>query len=46
MIMLRLIPTSVHTIEDVDYTVKAFTKIKENLDKGKYSGAMASMVIK
>ncbi len=46
MIMLRLIPTSVHTIEDVDYTVKAFTEIKENLDKGKYSGAMASMVIK
>jgi glycine C-acetyltransferase len=46
MIMLRLIPTSVHTIEDVDYTVKAFTEIKKNLDAGKYSGAMASMVIK
>ncbi len=45
-IMLRLIPTAVHSMEDVDYTVKAFTEIKKNLDEGKYSGAMASMVIK
>ena len=45
-IMLRLIPTAVHSMEDVDYTVKAFTEIKKNLDEGKYSGEMASMVIK
>ena len=36
VILLRLIPTAVHTIEDVEYTVKAFEKIKENLAAGKY----------
>ena len=45
-IMLRLIPTAMHTLEDVEYTVQAFTEIKKNLDKGKYSsGKFASMVI-
>ncbi len=43
-ILLRLIPTAVHTLEDVEYTIKCFTKIKENLDAGKYSdGKMAEM---
>jgi glycine C-acetyltransferase len=37
IILLRLIPTSVHSLEDVDYTIKAFTEIKEKLDKGVYS---------
>ncbi len=37
LIMLRLIPTAVHSYEDVDYTIDAFTKIKQNLDDGKYS---------
>lgn len=37
VILIRLIPTAKHTLEDVDYTVKAFSKIKENLDNGKYS---------
>jgi glycine C-acetyltransferase len=36
-IMLRLIPTAVHTLEDVDYTIQAFLKIKEKLDNGEYS---------
>lgn len=36
IIMLRLIPTSVHTLEDVRYTIEAFGKIKTNLKEGKY----------
>ena len=37
VIMLRLIPTAIHTIENVNYTINAFTKIQENLAAGKYS---------
>lgn len=36
-IMLRLIPTAIHTLEDVDYTIQAFLKIKEKLDSGEYT---------
>lgn len=36
-ILLRIIPTAVHTIEDVEYTIKAFTEIRKKLDEGKYS---------
>jgi glycine C-acetyltransferase len=37
VIMLRLIPTAAHTLEDVRYTIDAFSVIKERLDAGKYS---------
>jgi glycine C-acetyltransferase len=37
VIMLRLIPTAVHTLEDVRYTIDSFSEIKKNLDAGKYS---------
>ncbi|MCK5079825.1 MAG: aminotransferase class I/II-fold pyridoxal phosphate-dependent enzyme [Bacteroidales bacterium] len=37
VLILRLIPTAVHTLEDVKYTVDAFTVIKERLEKGVYS---------
>lgn len=36
VIMLRLIPTSVHTLEDVEYTIKTFKIVKEKLDNGEY----------
>lgn len=36
VIMLRLIPTAVHTLEDVEYTIKSFSAIKKNLEDGKY----------
>lgn len=36
VIMLRLIPTAVHTIADVERTIKAFKEIKEKLAAGKY----------
>ncbi len=37
VIMLRLIPTAVHTMEDVKYTIDAFKIIIENLKAGKYN---------
>jgi glycine C-acetyltransferase len=36
VIMLRIIPTSMHTEEDVDYTINAFAEIQEKLKAGKY----------
>jgi len=37
MIILRLIPTAVHTLQDVKYTIECFSKIKDNLYGGKYA---------
>ncbi len=37
VIMLRLIPTAVHTLEDVDYTISAFADINQKLMQGQYS---------
>ncbi len=37
MIILRLIPTAVHTMEDVEYTLDAFSQVKEKLDRGEYA---------
>src|SRR6185436_9512560 len=36
IIILRLIPTAVHTMEDVNYTIESFKKIYVNLKAGKY----------
>ena len=36
IIMLRLIPTAVHTLEDVAYTIDVFRKIQVNLKAGTY----------
>jgi len=37
MILLRLIPTADHTLEDVEYTIRCFTEVAEKLKSGKYS---------
>lgn len=37
VIMLRLIPTAVHTLDDVNETIEAFEQISEKLDKGLYA---------
>ncbi|WP_242918689.1 aminotransferase class I/II-fold pyridoxal phosphate-dependent enzyme [Pontibacter liquoris] len=37
VIMLRLIPTAAHTLQDVEETIAAFEKISLKLDKGLYS---------
>jgi glycine C-acetyltransferase len=36
MIILRLIPTAVHSLEDVKETIDAFKSIKNKLDSGEY----------
>ena len=35
-ILLRLIPTAIHTLDDVSYTIKSFQAIKNKLESGKY----------
>ncbi|MCQ2209530.1 MAG: aminotransferase class I/II-fold pyridoxal phosphate-dependent enzyme [Paludibacteraceae bacterium] len=35
-VMIRLIPTPLHTIDDVNFTIDALTKIAENTKAGKY----------
>jgi len=37
VILIRLIPTAAHTLDDVAYTIRAFGEIKKNLDAGKYA---------
>jgi glycine C-acetyltransferase len=41
VVMLRLIPTAAHTLEDVDYTVNSFRKIKSNVDNDIYPDKLA-----
>lgn len=36
VIILRLIPTAAHSLEDVDETIQAFDKMKKKLDEGVY----------
>lgn len=36
VIMLRLIPTVVHTQKDVEYTIECFKKVREKLEAGAY----------
>lgn len=36
IIMLRLIPTAVHSLEDVEYTINAFAEAQKKLSAGKY----------
>ena len=37
IILIRLIPTAVHTLEDVSYTIEAFKEIRIKLDAGLYA---------
>ena len=36
-LLLRLIPTAMHSLEDVEYTVNAFKEVAKKLNEGKYS---------
>ncbi len=44
MILLRLIPTAAHNLEDVDETIVAFSSIREKLNKGFYKKIAASLM--
>ncbi|MCW0484880.1 aminotransferase class I/II-fold pyridoxal phosphate-dependent enzyme [Gaoshiqia sediminis] len=37
-IILRLIPTATHSLQDVEYTIKAFSEVREKLANGEYGG--------
>ena len=39
VIMLRIIPTAMHTLDDVQETLQAFESMKEKLDGGVYAKA-------
>jgi glycine C-acetyltransferase len=41
VVMLRLIPTASHSLEDVEYTVKVFKEIKRKLDNNLYPNEVA-----
>lgn len=41
VVMLRLIPTAHHTLEDVEYTVNAFRELKRKVDNNVYPKVMA-----
>ena len=43
-ILLRLIPTAMHTLEDVEETILAFNSIKAKLDNGDYKAEKLAMV--
>lgn len=37
-IILRIIPTATHSLEDVEYTIKSFKEVRAKLENGEYSG--------
>lgn len=41
VVMLRIIPTAEHTLEDVEYTINAFKEIKRKIDNDEYPHEMA-----
>jgi glycine C-acetyltransferase len=45
IILLRLIPTAVHTMEDVKYTIETFSKLRDKLTAGKYQGDKVTQVL-
>jgi glycine C-acetyltransferase len=44
LIILRLIPTTTHTQEDIDETIAAFTGVREKLENGTYKKIAAAIM--
>ncbi len=44
MILLRLIPTAAHTLDDVKETIEAFSAIRDKLEKGIYKRIAEAMM--
>ncbi len=44
-IMLRIIPTAAHSLEDVEYTLNAFSEISEKLKAGKYKSDKIASIL-
>ncbi|MBC7387984.1 MAG: pyridoxal phosphate-dependent aminotransferase family protein [Opitutaceae bacterium] len=45
VLMLRLIPTAIHTLADVDETIFAFKKVSEKLKNGEYASTPATIMV-
>ena len=45
VVMLRLIPTAAHSLEDVEYTINAFSKIKTKVDNNEYPNELAHFTL-
>ena len=45
LILLRLIPTATHTLEDVEITLNAFSDIREKLENGTYKRISELMMV-
>jgi glycine C-acetyltransferase len=45
VIMLRIIPTASHTLEDVNYTVDAFAEVQDKLRAGHYKADKIASII-
>ncbi len=45
VVMLRIIPTAVHSLEDVEYTINAFKELKHKLDNDLYPHEMADFSV-
>ena len=43
-LLLRLIPTAIHTLEDVEYTIQAFSEVRKNLESGKYANSTFAQI--
>lgn len=43
-ILFRLIPTATHTLEDVEYTLNAFSACKKKLESGEYKSTTFNLV--
>jgi glycine C-acetyltransferase len=43
-LLLRLIPTASHTLEDVEYTIKAFSEVRKKLEAGKYVSSKIAQI--
>ncbi len=44
VIMLRIIPTAVHSMDDVNYTIDTFKAVKVKLEKGEYKSEQIAAV--
>jgi len=45
IILLRLIPTAIHTLDDVNYTIDAFADIKRKLENKEYSENIQEQIV-
>lgn len=45
IMMLRIIPTAVHTLEDVEYTIKSFKEVADKLKGGIYNKSLSNISV-